>query len=93
MRHSSHRVPDFIKCDVEGAELLLFEGAKTTLDRPEAPSVIYEANLAAAHAFGCSVSASTDFLRRLTAAAYCFYWVQPEGTLVPFRDLAKNVEF
>ena len=85
--------PDFIKCDVEGAELLVFEGAKTTLDRPDAPIVMYEANLAAARAFGCTVSASTDFLRRLAAAAFCFYWVQPEGALRPFRELPQQVEF
>jgi hypothetical protein len=54
---------------------------------------MYEANLASARAFGGSVSASTDFLRRLAAAAFCFYWVQPQGTLVPISDLRSDVEF
>ena len=71
----------------------MFEGATATLDRPDAPIVMYEANLAAARAFGCSVSASTDFLRRLASAAFSFYWVQPQGMLVPFRELPEHVEF
>ena len=29
--------PAFVKCDVEGAERLVFEGARQTLDRSDAP--------------------------------------------------------
>lgn len=33
-------LPDFIKCDVEGAELKVFRGAKETLDRINAPVIL-----------------------------------------------------
>jgi FkbM family methyltransferase len=87
------RQPDFVKCDVEGAELLVFEGARTTFDRRDAPVIMYEANLAAARAFGCTISASTDFLRGLPAPRFSIYWVQPQGTLVPMGDFPPDVEF
>jgi FkbM family methyltransferase len=83
--------PDFIKCDVEGAELLVFRGAVRTLERTDAPIIMYEANLAGARAFGFSISASTEFLARLRAPAYSFFWVQPQGTLVPVRELRSDV--
>ncbi len=83
--------PDFVKCDVEGAELFAFRGAARTLDRPDAPIVMYEANLPGAQAFGLSMSASTDFLAALAAPRYSFYWVQPHGTLVPIRELRPDV--
>jgi FkbM family methyltransferase len=84
--------PDFMKCDVEGAELLVFRGAVKTLDRIDAPIVMYEASLPSAKAFGISISASTEFLAQLTAPSYAFYWVQPHGTLVPVRELRPDVE-
>jgi FkbM family methyltransferase len=83
--------PDFIKCDVEGAELAVFKGATATLDRAEAPMIMYEANAAAARAFGLTIFAATDFLASLSAAAYSFFWVQPGGTLVPIREPASDV--
>jgi len=75
--------PQFIKCDVEGAELLVFKGAAGLLDRADAPIVMYEANGPAARAFGTAVSASTEYLRGLSAPAFSFFWVQPGGALVP----------
>src|SRR4029077_12514759 len=36
--------PDFIKCDVEGAEPRVFAGARATLDQVMAPIIMYEAN-------------------------------------------------
>jgi len=83
--------PTFVKCDVEGAELLVFEGARRTLDRTDAPIVMYEANFPGAKAFGTELAASTDFLRSLTAADYSIYWVQPQGTLVPVETLRSDV--
>ena len=74
-------LPDFVKCDVEGAELLVFRGARKTLDRPDAPIILYEANKLSAGAFGQSVSAATDFLRGLSSGAYTVFHVQPHGTL------------
>jgi FkbM family methyltransferase len=89
VREGSVPVPDFVKCDVEGAELLVFRGARNTLDRPDAPIILYEANKFSAAAFGQPVSAGTDFLRGLISAAYSIFHVQPRGTLhlhETFRD-------
>src|SRR5439155_592698 len=84
--------PDFVKCDVEGAELLVFRGAVRMLDRPDAPIVMYEANLPGAHAFGFSIAASTEFLAQLPAPGYSFFWIQPQGTLRPVPDLQPGCE-
>jgi FkbM family methyltransferase len=89
--------PDFIKCDVEGAERRVFEGARATLDRVDAPCILYEANTHCAHGFGDSVTAATEWLAALTRPAYRFFHVQPEATLVPVppqlhtRDAAFNL--
>ena len=50
-----------------------------------------EANLPGAQAFGHSISAATDYLASLGAPAYSFYRVQPNGTLVPIRELRADV--
>src|SRR5262245_39928187 len=75
--------PDFIKCDVEGAERRVFEGARATLDRVDAPCILYEANIHCAGGFGDAVSAATEWLAALTRPAYRFFHVQPGATLVP----------
>lgn len=77
------RLPAFVKCDVEGAERLVFEGARSVLDRADAPLVMYEANARSARAFGQSMSSATEWLATLSPAAYQFFHVQPHGTLVP----------
>jgi FkbM family methyltransferase len=89
--------PDFIKCDVEGAERRVFEGARATLDRVDAPCILYEANTFCARGFGDSVSAATEWLAALARPAYRFFHVQPGATLVPVppqlhtRDDAFNL--
>jgi FkbM family methyltransferase len=89
--------PDFIKCDVEGAERRVFEGARAILDRVDAPCVLYEANTLCARGFGDTVSAATEWLSALSQPAYRFFHVQPGATLVPVppqlhtRDLAFNL--
>jgi len=75
--------PDFIKCDVEGAERRVFEGARLLLDRADAPVVMYEANARSARAFSESMSAATEWLAALAQPGYSFFHVQPRGTLVP----------
>jgi FkbM family methyltransferase len=44
--------PDFIKCDIEGAEALVFRGARKLLDRPDAPIMLFESNAKAAARLG-----------------------------------------
>jgi FkbM family methyltransferase len=83
IRNNTVPTPDFVKCDVEGAELLAFKGARQLLNRREAPAVMYEANYPGAQAFGLSITASTDFLRSLPEPGYSIFRVQPQGGLVP----------
>jgi FkbM family methyltransferase len=81
----------FIKCDVEGAEHLVFRGAAVLLDRVDAPVIMYEANREGAAAFGEPVSAATDYLRGLTAPKYAIYWVRPGGVLAKVETLDPDV--
>ncbi len=82
--------PDFIKCDVEGAEILVFEGARETLNRADAPVVLFEANECASNAFGVGVSAAKDLLAGLERPRYSFFEVQRGGGLTPLRGIEKS---
>ncbi|HEX8845382.1 MAG TPA: FkbM family methyltransferase [Pyrinomonadaceae bacterium] len=73
--------PDFIKCDVEGAELLVFRGGRTALDRADAPLILFEVNKNAARGFGFGVSDAKDFLAGLDSPRYRFFEVQKGGSL------------
>jgi FkbM family methyltransferase len=84
--------PDFIKCDVEGAELRVFEGARHVLDRPEAPVVLYEANAHSASAFHQDISGATDLLRSFAPAAYTIFHVQPHGTLALLNSFRSDCD-
>lgn len=83
--------PDFIKCDVEGGELAVFRGARRTLDRPDAPILLYEANAPAAAAFGQALGAATEFLESLPAPRYSIFWVRPSGQLEALRAFPPGV--
>lgn len=72
-------LPDFIKCDVEGAELLAFMGGRKTLDREAAPVILFELNKPAAEAFGSTPADYLEFLEQLEAPDYSFFEVTPEG--------------
>jgi len=82
--------PDFIKCDVEGAELQVFQGALNTLNRPDAPIVLFEANECASRAFGVEVSAAKHFLSALENASYRFLEIRPGGNLVKLAEPGSN---
>lgn len=73
--------PDFIKCDVEGAELLVFRGARGVLDRPDAPIMLFEVNAHTAAGFGFGTSEAKDYLAALPAARYRFFEVKDDGAL------------
>ncbi|MCA1621776.1 MAG: FkbM family methyltransferase [Acidobacteria bacterium] len=79
--------PDFIKCDVEGAELTVFQGGRDTLDREDAPFILFEANVHAARGFGLDISAARDFLEDLPRARYQFLEVGQAGELSPLEAL------
>ena len=84
--------PDFIKCDVEGAELQVFRGALNTLDREDAPIVLFEANARAALGFGASIGAATDFLRSLRRPNYSIFHVQGNGQLIRIDAVAGDAD-
>jgi len=71
-------LPDFFKCDVEGAEALVFRGALRVLDRERAPFVLFELNAAANAALGLEANSALSFLRNLRTPAYQFYSLHPE---------------
>lgn len=80
---SSRRAPlaDFVKCDVEGAEMAVFKGGATLFDREDAPLVLYEADARSAAAFGLDIAAATRVLRGFARAAYSFLWVRKNATV------------
>ena len=73
--------PDVIKCDVEGAELLVFRGARDLLNSPDAPVVMFEVNQSAAAGFGFAVGDAIEFLASLSGPGFRFYQIHPDGTL------------
>jgi FkbM family methyltransferase len=83
--------PAFIKCDVEGGEFNVFTGARATLDRPDAPILLYEADLRSARSFGLEISSATDLLRSLPAPHYSIFHVRSAG-LVPLDTFNPGCE-
>jgi FkbM family methyltransferase len=74
-------LPDFIKCDVEGAELKVFRGAKETLDRIAAPVILFEAGPESAGGFGLAMTDAADFLGSLPHPGYRFFEIGKGGAL------------
>lgn len=82
--------PDFVKCDVEGAEIAVFRGAKNTLGRAEAPVILFEINPQATTAFGAGVNEPAEFLLGLENAKYKLYEIK-DGGLAEFEDAGSLV--
>jgi FkbM family methyltransferase len=84
--------PNFIKCDVEGAELKVFRGAKDTLDRIDAPVILFEAGPESAGGFGLTMTDAADFLGALPLPGYRFFEIGGGGSLrsVQPSDLKKQ---
>jgi FkbM family methyltransferase len=74
-------LPDFIKCDVEGAELKVFRGGRETLDRASAPVILFEAGPDSAAGFGFTMTAAANFLGALPRPGYQFFELRDGGTL------------
>jgi FkbM family methyltransferase len=86
--------PNFIKCDVEGAELRVFRGAVDTLDRVDAPIVFFEANVYTSRGSGFGMLDAMDFLCTLQRPGYVFFEVRSRGELAmdgPFNDIHSNI--
>ena len=82
-------VPDFIKCDVEGAEIKVFRGAEETLNRTSAPLILFEANTETVQGIGVPVTAAFDFLARLNRPHYRFFELLDTG-YVPLDQLRAD---
>jgi FkbM family methyltransferase len=80
--------PDFVKCDVEGAELLVFQGSRQSLNQVDAPLVLFEANPNASHAFGDTGAGAMAFLSTLERPRYIFFKIGAGGRLEPTSDLS-----
>ncbi|MBA2620871.1 MAG: FkbM family methyltransferase, partial [Acidobacteria bacterium] len=65
--------PDFIKCDVEGAEELVFRGGLEILDCKDAPIILFEVNEEASKGFNLSKTGAMDFLASLEKADFSFF--------------------
>lgn len=74
--------PDFIKCDVEGAELMVFQEGSKALNRIDAPIIIFEANVHNARGFDLTIDDGKNYLASLTAASFNFFEIQEGGSLV-----------
>jgi hypothetical protein len=62
-----------MKCDIEGAELLMLQGARRILDAADAPIILAEANAKAARAIGYESSEIPRFLASLAEARYSIF--------------------
>ncbi len=74
--------PDFIKCDVEGAELMVFQGGYKAIDRVDAPIIMFEANVHNARGFGLTVEDAKNYLASLPLPSFDFFEIQEDGSLV-----------
>lgn len=76
---------DFLKCDVEGAELAVLRGCGDLLRSPEAPIILVELNEKTLHAFGY---VKDDIWRYLSEVGYDhFYEIASSGRL---RRITQN---
>jgi FkbM family methyltransferase len=74
-------VPEFIKCDVEGAELKVFRGARETFNRKPAPIILFESNVYTSAGFGISNTDARAFLASLPHPQYEFFSIIETGEL------------
>ncbi len=79
--------PDFIKCDAEGAELMVFQGGRKALDRADAPIILFEANVYNARGFGFTIEGAKNYLASLTLPRFDFFEIHEDGSLV---QIEKN---
>ncbi len=74
---------DFVKIDVEGAERLVFAGARRLLKSSHPLTILFEAFDLNAKGFGYSVE---DFLRELRLDGLSLSYLDTQGELVPIRQ-------
>ena len=67
----------FVKCDVEGAEFLVMQGAKSLLERPQPPVLMMEIYEGWTKSFGYEPRDLIEFLEK--TGGYECYWISPSG--------------
>jgi FkbM family methyltransferase len=83
--------PDFIKIDVEGAEPLVFRGARQILNKPNAPLIFFEQWSDAAKRLGFGATEAAEILLSAAAARYGLYEVTGEQLrLLRVNNVAKG---
>src|SRR5437899_2286092 len=75
VRDQSHLTLSLIKIDVQGAEMLVLEGAASTLQTLQ-PALFVELHEEGLNRFGTSVAA---ILAHLAGRGYQAYWLMPSG--------------
>jgi FkbM family methyltransferase len=75
---------DFIKIDVEGAEHLVFEGAKNLLLNTKKINILFEASDLNASGFGYSVK---DFIQKIINSGLSVYYFDKKGNI---KDVLTN---
>ena len=84
------RAPDFVKVDVEGAELLVLRGARSTIEAAR-PPLVCELNARAQAAFGYGPA---DLVRELADRGYVAWLLTKHGRPIPLNpDRAAGVSF
>lgn len=83
---------DFVKVDVEGAELKVFEGGSELLTRPDAPTILYESQLQSTSGFGYH---PIEIVRLLKSYGYDMYVLdksfgKQNGYLKPLAGLDRK---
>ena len=76
--------PTLMKVDVEGAEVMVFRGAREFLDRPDAPVILFEELALGEKAMGVAPHAAADFLLGLERPGYSLNILQDDGSLSPY---------
>jgi FkbM family methyltransferase len=86
-RHSISKI-DFLKCDVEGAEMLVLKGLKDTLSTRLIAKLMLELNDSSLGKFGYSRS---DVLQLMKSYGYDAYTLNKTGEQIPCVDVADLV--
>lgn len=83
------REVDFVKADIEGAELLFFQGAASLFTQSRPPIMMIEMSAELDRGFGYTPNDLLDLIE--SQAAYLFYKADEiKGTLIPFERFTRS---